>query len=102
MFSVCTHNICTRMVNRSDGRVARQNVFSVCTHNMYQDGQSLDRMCSLCVHITCTRMVNRSDGRVAQFFLAFMIHNNVPPEVDSFNIAIRAALVERDTGLREV
>jgi hypothetical protein len=47
-------------------------------------------------------MVNRSDGRVAQFFLAFMIHNNVPPEVDSFNIAIRAALVERDTGLREV
>ena len=50
----------------------------------------------------CTRMVNRSDGRVAQFFLAFMIHNSVPPEVDSFNIAIRAALVERDTCLHEV
>jgi len=49
-----------------------------------------------------SRVMHRSDGRLAQFFLAFMLQSDVPPEVDSFNIAIRGALVERDTGLREV
>ncbi len=37
----------------------------------------------------------RSAGKMAQFFLAFTLASGLPPAVDSFNLAIRAALSGR-------